>query len=57
MSNTKKESKHFWITRDLFDDIKKIQHEFQDERVALTIRRLLRSAIDARAEKKGNTHG
>jgi len=53
----KKEARHFWITQDIFDEVKKIQLEYKDERPAHTVRRLIREALAARAEKKESSHG
>ncbi len=52
----KKEARQFWLTTDLFVEIKQIQKEYGDERIALTIRRLLRQSLTNRAlAKKGDS--
>ena len=49
-SSAKIESRQFWLTKELMDQVKIIQSEYQDERPAHTVRRLIREALAHRAE-------
>lgn len=52
MSNeTKSVAQHFWLTKELLDEVVIIQHEYMDERPAHTVRRLIREALAARARE------
>lgn len=46
------ESRQFWLPKEIFDQVKIIQSEYQDERAAHTVRRLIRAALAHRAEQE-----
>ena len=50
-AESKSPARHFWLTQDLMDEIVIIQQEYQDERPAHTVRRLIREALAARARE------
>ena len=44
-----KKIRQFWLTQDLMEEVEKIRRDYNDERLSLSIRRLLREALAHRA--------